>query len=647
MTAIPQVLVLAPYHGQAGADRIAESLARQTWRGAKLLFITSRGADGATASVDTCPVNALAERLSQSAADYVFHWPATGDLRETALETLVLSLHLSPDQHGVTDASRGQGGLLLMRPSVETAGLASLWIESPGEASAEIQRRELAFYHLDETLTTAPARLSADLGGAEKIFQPLSNDSSHWHYELIEEAPLWPVPVLEPDPQHILFLAAELPLGGSSKFLLDVVAQLKATGHRVTVVTTAGKPNPWLGELLRITSDFFTLSHARAHELPRLVRHLALTRNCGRIVNSDSLFGYHLLPWLRGQLPGVTFVDYVHIEWPYGWFAQRSTHWQSQLDLTMVSSEHLRGWMIERGAAPEKIRVCYTNIDAEKWKPDASVRASERSVLGVEEGVPLILYPCRIDKQKRPEFFGNIGAELRQVTSAPFRVVVAGDGPLMPALRRFVERQGLEAHITLLGAVSLERVARLHAAADILLLPSLSEGIALALFEAMALESVPVVSDVGGQRELVTPECGHLIRIGEPACEIPEYVMALKRLIEDPAHRQRLAAAARARVEKYFPLSDMTTRFLAALEAADELRRLGTVLPMDAALAREIAAIAAERVRGNRLGAQAQDFHSGMSDLLVRREKTIAKLQRQVDQLRAEMQNAEAYAPVA
>jgi glycosyltransferase involved in cell wall biosynthesis len=56
------------------------------------------------------------------------------------------------------------------------------------------------------------------------------------------------------------------------------------------------------------------------------------------------------------------------------------------------------------------------------------------------------------------------------------------------------------------------------AATDIFFLPSQWEGIALTLFEAMAMQLVPVAADVGGQRELVTPDCGFLISQARTKC---------------------------------------------------------------------------------------------------------------------------------
>ena len=635
-------MVLARYRSPGEAARVADALSRQTWSRTRLVFLASDD-DISSLSVNPptfefCSGVSLTDLLHRSNAAYLFYWPDEDELHETALEKLVLALHLAPDQDGVTDSSRGFDGLLLSRLRGDAASYATRWLDSKMKWLTEVTRRKLSFFSINEALTQMAHDSTEDFGAAERLFLPLPYVFSHCHYEAISQEPLWPLPAATPDPRNVLFLVPSLPLGGSSKFLLDVIGQLKASGHRVTVATTTDEANPWLGELLRLIPDIFVLSHARTADIPRLITHLARTRNCGRLVISDSLLGYQLLAWLHGQLPGVSFIDYVHIEYPDGWYALRSVNYQSLLDLTLVSSEHLRNWMIVQGADGHKIQVCHTNIDTEKWKPDAATRADERTALGLDDETAMILYASRITPQKRPELFCHIVATLRRATNRPFAVVVAGNGPLMPALQKFVDAEKLSDHVMILGAVPLERIARLHDASDIFLLPSQSEGIALALYEAMALESVPVVSDVGGQRELVTPECGHLIPLGEPADEITRYVAILKRLIEDPAARRKQAFACRARIEKLFPLRQMATRFIGALEEADARRIRQPVSLPEAAIGRDLAALAMDNMRLKRQGRQAYDYGADMAEMTAKRDKVIVKLQDQVVHLRAQLE---------
>ena len=111
----------------------------------------------------------------------------------------------------------------------------------------------------------------------------------------------------------------------------------------------------------------------------------------------------------------------------------------------------------------------------------------------------------------------------------------------------------------------------LQAAADIFFLPSKYEGLSLALYEAMAMKTVPVAADVGGQRELVTSDCGFLVPGGDD--EIAGYVTAIKGLLEAPGLRHAMAAAGRERVMRYFTLEGMGDRMVASLKRATALAR--------------------------------------------------------------------------
>jgi len=189
-------------------------------------------------------------------------------------------------------------------------------------------------------------------------------------------------------------------------------------------------------------------------------------------------------------------------------------------------------------------------------------------------------------------------------------------------------------------------VAQLHNAADIFLLPSLIEGIALALFEAMALESVPVVSDVGGQRELVAPDCGHLIPVGDPATEISRYVAELKYLLEHPEKRRAMGAAGRARVREHFRLDQMTDTFITAMDDAGRHCAARTLPLPDARLCREIATLAIEEVRlalDNSVKLEALFLFGEKMD---KQEKIIQRLRRQIATLHSPQPAPEENEPV-
>ena len=117
------------------------------------------------------------------------------------------------------------------------------------------------------------------------------------------------------------------------------------------------------------------------------------------------------------------------------------------------------------------------------------------------------------------------------------------------ALQARIAAAGLSDRITLLGAVSEERVTELLENAHVFALASLNEGILVAIMEAMAMAMPVVVTDVGGNSELITS--GH-DAILVPAADREAMTAELYKVATDPAHAMRLAAASRARVEADF-----------------------------------------------------------------------------------------------
>jgi hypothetical protein len=133
--------------------------------------------------------------------------------------------------------------------------------------------------------------------------------------------------------------------------------------------------------------------------------------------------------------------------------------------------------------------------------------------------------------------------------------------------------------VRLLGAVTNERVWELMTAADVFFLPSQWEGVALSLYEAMACGVVVVGAAVGGQHELVTPECGILVGRGDENTEMEQYATVLAALLQDAPRRQAMGRAGRERVCSHFRLEQMGDRMTVLLQ---ETLRLHTTQPRPA-----------------------------------------------------------------
>lgn len=394
--------------------------------------------------------------------------------------------------------------------------------------------------------------------------------------DLPVRAPFAPIPtdlpyanLLAKTAPRLLFIMPWMAMGGADRFNLNFLQDWVRRGYQCTVVTTLDCNYPWYREYARLTPDVFILPYfLPPDQHPRFLDYLIRSRAYDAALVSNSEWGYHLLPYLRARHPELPLVDYTHIEeeyWNSGGYPRMAAAFQDVLDLNLVTSEHLKQWMVSREGDPAQIDVVYINVDTELFRPSAELRAQVRARLKLTDDIPVIVYAGRICAQKQPHIFAAVMRELKR-RHKRFVCMVLGDGEDWPWLRRYIFRNRLDGQVWLMGAVSNEAMREYLAATDIFFLPSQMEGISLAIYEAMAMGLAVVGADVGGQRELVTPECGILIqRPAEAADEIQRYAEALGALLDDPERQRGLGAAARAQVELHFRLPDMGEEMVKAL----------------------------------------------------------------------------------
>jgi len=369
--------------------------------------------------------------------------------------------------------------------------------------------------------------------------------------------------------QRLLLVVPWATMGGSDKFNVDLVEQLRRRDWETTVVTTLYGDHARLPQLAALTPDIFALSHfLKPADFARFFKYLIRSRSPDVILISHSRFGYTALPYLRRVAGGIPIVDYSHVVepgWLDGGYPRLSVDAGDLIDLRITSSHDLRDWMLDQGATPDSVAVCYTNVDP------AQQFARELESFDFPRDRALILYPCRICAQKQPAVFAKSLRELRR-RGQDFLAVVAGDGPDLPWLQAYVRRSGLADYVRFLGRQPNDVTAALMQRADVVFLPSKYEGIALTLFEALAAGTPVVAADVGGQRELVTPDCGVLLApSGDEDDEAVRYADALSELLADPERRERMGQAARTRIMSSFTLEQMGEQMDSLVGHAREL----------------------------------------------------------------------------
>jgi len=431
-------------------------------------------------------------------------------------------------------------------------------------------------------------------GGFPALRPPVASPIGH-------DLPLGSVRTRPPGTRRLLLLLPWFSLGGADRFNLSLLEQFERHGYEVTLCATTDGPHPWLPAFEQLSHDYFLLpSFLRPEDYPRFLRYLLDARQIDVVLISNSMLAYSLLPYLRAHCPSTIFVDYNHMatEWLQGGFVRVGLNSQRWLDLNIVSSEQVKAWMAAQGADDSRVAVCYTNIDLAVWDAARFDRAAIRRDLQVPDGTPVIVYPARLVPQKRPRVLAEILRGLRRA-NPNFLCLIAGDGPQRSWLVATLARFSLKKHTRLLGAVKPQDMPRLLAACDVLLLPSQDEGISLAIYEAMAMGVVPVVADVGGQRELVTPGTGYLIPHGPS--EVDDYIQTLAQLLSAPQLRAEVGHAARERLSANFTVAQMAERMQGLFATARRFAELAPRLAPDLSAASSLAAQVVDDLRFERL----------------------------------------------
>ena len=197
----------------------------------------------------------------------------------------------------------------------------------------------------------------------------------------------------------------------------------------------------------------------------------------------------------------------------------------------LAVSGAMRRSMAHMGIDADKIRVHYTGVDLDRF--EISDRAAAKESLGFEG--PVVLCVGALIPRKGQELLVRALPQLPGVT-----LLFAGQGQYRRALEKQAEELGVDRRIGFLGSVPHDRLPRIYAAADVMALPSSSEGLANAWVEALACGTPIVISDVGGARELLDrPEAGRIV-----AREPEALAAAISEILVEPPEREAVRQAA-------------------------------------------------------------------------------------------------------
>lgn len=242
---------------------------------------------------------------------------------------------------------------------------------------------------------------------------------------------------------------------------------------------------------------------------------------------------------------------------PDPWRSRRLHRMASRrTDAIVAVSQPLSAYLGRRVVAdPSRLLTIVNGVDTDQWRPGPDTGVLRRE-LGVGPEVPILGSIGRLEPIKGYDVMVEAYARLRAGWPGPGPapvLVVGGDG--VDRARLVALGRGLEG-LFLPGW--RDDVHAFHAAFTLFTMSSRSEGTSVSLLEAMSAGLCPVVTDVGGNRDVLGAELSHrLVRAEDSAALAEAWTAALA----DRAGLERDARAARRRIEQAYSLDAMVRAY--------------------------------------------------------------------------------------
>ena len=200
--------------------------------------------------------------------------------------------------------------------------------------------------------------------------------------------------------------------------------------------------------------------------------------------------------------------------------------WKNADLLIRVNKRDIK-WFIKHGASPE--RIVYIPNGYNPCRLLNVPQQTARHKIGVSDDQKVIFNLARLYYEKGHQYLIQAMSEVVKHRDDVY-CFIGGDGPLRGKLQKQIKDLGLRDHVKLLGFIPDDKLALWYNAADLFVLPSLSEGNPTVMFEALGVGLPFVSTAVGGVPEIITSEdYGLLCPPKDPECLAEKILMALEK----------------------------------------------------------------------------------------------------------------------
>jgi glycosyltransferase involved in cell wall biosynthesis len=234
------------------------------------------------------------------------------------------------------------------------------------------------------------------------------------------------------------------------------------------------------------------------------------------------------------------------------WLADRALI--RRADRIVAVSEARRRMLLAEGCPPSRLVTIHNAVVVPP--PPGEASGTVRKMLGLETAGPTVAVVGRLSPEKGQEYFLEAMVDVARAVPGVTGLIV-GEGQEEPRLRARTDVLGLSGVVRFIGY--RRDMDSVYPAVDVIVLPSLSEGLPMVALEAMARRIPVVATRVGGVPEAVEDgESGFLVPRANPRALADTIV----KLLLDPMRRRLMGTAGRERVERRFSIVARTEQML-------------------------------------------------------------------------------------
>jgi glycosyltransferase involved in cell wall biosynthesis len=354
--------------------------------------------------------------------------------------------------------------------------------------------------------------------------------------------------------------------GGSERVAADLAKEFRARGYPVICFAFHDSNGPLRDELENAGVRCLDLNYGSVKAQPRRLVYLWKMWRMLRRERVTALHVHHHgalilcgIPARLARIPRVVMTEHGLQALIERADARKLTMFYERFatDITAVEPGQVEYFHQTLGIPLGKLHCIANGVGLTKRTRQDAQQARAR--LGLGDETFMFLYVGRLNPVK------DLPTLLRAFAALPVRMLdrsrlcLVGDGEERVQLEALSESLAVRERVHFLGARS--DVAGILPAADAFVMSSLSEGLPMALLEAMAVGVPCIATAVGGIPSLLGTEAGITVPPGDPAA----LSRAMARVWESDATRERLTAAAHAVVSANYAFAPIVDRYLALL----------------------------------------------------------------------------------